>query len=159
MPIYLQYEGIDGEVTESGHAKWIEIQSFSWGCGRSINTTLGAAQSREASSPSVGEIQLSKQTDIASPKLFMESVVGEAKKAVIEFVQTSGTAQDVFLRYELTNTLISSYSISGGGDGRPGEGISLNFSKVEMKFTPFDDKHKAGSPIPVGYNISEGKKV
>ncbi len=34
MPIYLKYDGIDGDVTAEGHEKWIELNSFQWGVGR-----------------------------------------------------------------------------------------------------------------------------
>jgi len=37
-------------------------------------------------------------------------------------------------------------------------GLSLNFSKIEYKYTPFDDKHKAGTPVPVTYDLTTGTK-
>ena len=158
MAIYLEYEGVPGEVTEEGHKGWIEIHSFQWGVGRGISTPVGSASKRESSSPSVSEVVLSKATCKASAKLFNEATVGQAKKAVIEFTETGPSQQEVYLRFELTNALISGYSLSSGGD-RPSESLSLNFTKVEMKYTPYDDKHKAGSPIPAGYDLVTAKKV
>ena len=158
MAIYLQYEKVDGEVTESGHKGWIELQSFQWGVGRGITTPVGSSSKRESSSPSVSEIVVTKNTDKASPLLFMEATVGKAKKSVIEFTETGGDTQEVYLRFEMENTLISGYSISSAGD-RPAESFSLNFTKIEMKYTPYDKDHKAGSPIPAGYDLTTAKKV
>ncbi len=152
MAIYLQYDGIEGEVTAKGHEKWIEIQTLSWGVGRAISTPVGSSAKRESSAPSVSELVLTKQTDKASPKIFAESTVGQAKPSVIEFVETGPDFQEVFLRFELTDTLISGYSLSSGGD-RPSENLSLNFTKVEMKYTPYNEQHKALSPIPAGYDL------
>lgn len=159
MPIYLEYEGIKGDVTESGHKEWIEIHSLSWGISRMIDTRVGAAALREQASPNVGEITVSKETDSSSVPLFMESTVGKAKKVLVHFTKTGTGAQDVFLTFELTKCLVSGYSISGGGEGRPSESVSLNFAKVEVKYTPFDDNNKAGSPIPAGYNITDAVKI
>jgi type VI secretion system secreted protein Hcp len=57
----------------------------------------------------------------------------------------------------LENTLISSYSMSSGGD-RPMESLSLNFTKIEFKAIPYDEKGKAGSPATVNYNLATGTK-
>jgi type VI protein secretion system component Hcp len=37
--------------------------------------------------------------------------------------------------------------------------VTLNFSKVEVTYTPQDAKGKAGDPIPFGWNIAENVKV
>jgi type VI secretion system secreted protein Hcp len=137
MPIYLKYGDIKGEVKEPAHRGWIELMSVRWGVGRAINTPEGA--SREGSAPSVSEIVVTKTQDSASTRLFNESLAGKGQKVVIEFVK-DGT---VYLRLELTNTLVSGYSISGGArEGRrPMESLSLNFTKIEFKQTP-------GTPLP-----------
>ena len=75
----------------------------------------------------------------------------------IDLVQT-GEQLDTYMAYELENSLISSYSVSSGGD-RPMENVSFNFTKMVMKYTPYDNKHNPGSPIPAGYDVSLGKKV
>jgi type VI secretion system secreted protein Hcp len=49
--------------------------------------------------------------------------------------------------------IIDGYSVSSGGD-RPSESISMNFTKIEYKYTPFDDQHKAGTPVPVTYDLA-----
>ena len=40
---------------------------------------------------------------------------------------------------------------------RPTESISLNFTKIEFKMTPHDDKNKAGTPITVSYDLATAK--
>lgn len=156
MAVYLKYEGIDGEVTQQDHVKWIEVGSFQFGVGRGISTPTGNAANREASHASVSEIVVTKSMDVASTKLFTESVTGSTgKKVEIHFVST-GDPGLTFAQYTLEDTLISGYSLSSGGD-RPTESISLNFTKVEFKMTPHDDKNKPGTPVTVSYDLATAK--
>jgi type VI secretion system secreted protein Hcp len=156
MAIYLKYEGIDGDTTEHKHMKWIEVMSVQFGVGRAISTRTGAAHSRESSEPSVSEVTIVKQLDASTPKLFVESCTGnKGKKVEIEYV-TTGQESEVPLRYELTDVLVSGYSISSSGD-RPTESVSLNFTKVEMKYTPYNAKHEPGTPVTVSYDLAGTK--
>lgn len=156
MAIYLHYDGIDGEATHQDHKKWIDIGSMQFGIGRGISTAVGASANREASQPSVSEIVITKVMDSASPKLFTESATGAGGKTVKINLVSTGSPGNVYAEYTLTGTLISGYSISSGGD-RPSESISLNFTKIEYKFTPYDAANKAGTPVTVSYDLSTGK--
>lgn len=158
MAVYLKIEGIDGDVTAAGHEKWIECDSMQWGVGRGIHTPTGSSSERESSPPSVSEVTVSKAMDAASPKIFTEACVGKAKQVDIHLVQTGPNELETYMEYVLTNALISGYSVSTGGD-RPHESLSFNFTKVEMKYTPFDNEHNAGDPVPAGYDVSAGKKI
>ena len=56
MAIYMKVDGIKGDVTEAGHADWIEINSFQWGVGRGIGSPKSSASDRESSEASVSEV-------------------------------------------------------------------------------------------------------
>jgi hypothetical protein len=61
MAIYIQYDSISGEAANSNQQKkWIEISSFQWGVGRGISSPSGGSADREGSTPSVGEIVVTK---------------------------------------------------------------------------------------------------
>jgi|GEM_PF-6550946 len=51
MPIYLNYNKIPGDVTESTHTGWIELNSCQWGIGRGISSPTGGSADRESSGP------------------------------------------------------------------------------------------------------------
>lgn len=157
MPIYLKIPGIEGEVTADGHQKWIECHSLSWGVGRGIHTPTGSAQSRESSAPSVSEVTIAKMADKSTAKLFQEACIGKAKDVEIHLCQT-GDKLETYLEYKLTDALISGFSSSSGGD-KPSESLSFNFTKIQLKYTPYDKDRNPGSPIPAGYDITTGKKV
>jgi type VI secretion system secreted protein Hcp len=157
MAIYLNIDGIEGDVTAEGHEGWIECSSMQWGVGRGIQTTTGSSRERESSAPTVSEVTVTTAMNKATPLLFTEACVGKSKPVKIDLVQT-GEALETYMSYELGDALISGYSMSTSGD-RPSESVSFNFTKIEMKYTPYDNKHQAQAPVPAGYDISIGKKI
>ncbi|WP_234731690.1 Hcp family type VI secretion system effector [Acidocella facilis] len=155
MAIYIKYTNptVDGDVTTQGFDKQIEVNSFQWGVGRGVGSPTGASGNREASSPSVSEITVTKMLDNASGGLLKEALSSGGKaKLVISFTRTDGNGAVVYLEVTLTDTMISGYSLSSGGD-RPSESVSFNFTKIEVKFTPQKADGTAGSPFPVTYDL------
>jgi type VI secretion system secreted protein Hcp len=158
MPIYMNYDSlaIKGDVTEEGHKTWIELSSLQWGVGRGISAPTGAAADRESSAPSVSEITVTKANDTSSPKVLNEALQGDGKTVIIDFCKTTQGKLEVFLTITLTNTMISGYSMSSGGD-RPTESLSLNFTKIEYKNIPQKAEGKAASPETVIYDLAAAK--
>jgi type VI secretion system secreted protein Hcp len=153
MALYVQFDTIPGNVTTTGWEKWIEVTSFQWGTSRGIGTAARGSTSRESSEPSVSEIVVTKPTDVASTKLWRESVGGLLNhKVVISFTTTNANNPVEYLNLELTNTAVSSYSISSGGD-IPMESITFNFTKVMFKFSGMDPG-VTGSPDTVGFDLA-----
>ena len=160
MPIYMNYDSlaIKGDVTAEGHKDWVELNSFQWGVGRGISSPTGAAADRESSAPSVSEITCTKDQDKGSIKLLNEALQGEGKTVIIDFVKTDKGKLENFLTFTLTNTMISGYSLSSGGE-RPSESFSLNFTKVEMKVTPLGAAGETESPETVTYDLATAKVI
>jgi type VI secretion system secreted protein Hcp len=145
MAAYLKYgTTIKGESIAEGHKGsdgWIEVGSVQWGCGRGISSPVGGSGKREASAPNISEIVVTKMMDSTSPLLAQEALIGKAAASEIHLVETGDAKLETFLTIKLTNTLISGYSFSSGGE-RPSESISLNFTKIEVIYQGFDDQHK-----------------
>lgn len=158
MPIYMLYGSLTGDVTESTHKGWIEVNSFQWGVGRGISSPTGGSSDRESSAPSVSEIVVTKPEDVASIALINEALQGEGQTVTIDFCKTDKGELQVYLEFVLTNAMISGYSVSSGGD-RPSESVSINFTKVEVKGTQMDATNAATSPATVTYDIGQAKVV
>ncbi len=156
MPIYMNYEGIKGDVTESGHKDWIEVNSFQWGVGRAIGSPTGRGMNREAAAPSVSEIVVTKPLDKSSNALLREALQGAGKKVTINFCKTEANKLETYLEIKLENVLISGFSESSGGD-RPSESISLNFTKVEYAQLTGDVTGKLGAANRVSYDLAAAK--
>lgn len=157
MAIYMKFGAVDGQVTTEGYAKWIELGSFQFGVGRGVSSGAGGKQ-REGSNPSISEVTVTKDFDIASPKLYEDALAGSfATKVEIKFTTTTNSKVDTFLTYELTACGVSGYSLSSGGDN-PSESLSLNFSKVMVSPSPLNDK---GTPVKgsmVTYDLTKMTK-
>ncbi|MCG8426953.1 MAG: type VI secretion system tube protein Hcp, partial [Chromatiales bacterium] len=89
---------------------------------------------------------------------FAEACVGQGKTAQIHMVQTSSSGIETYMEYTLTNTLISGYNVMSNGD-RPVEAISLNFTRVEMKYTPWNEQHQPEGAVPAGYDVAQGVRL
>ena len=128
---YLQIPGIAGQSTDSKHPGWIEIQSFQWGVGR--GTTMGSATGRAgAGRSSVGEIQITKTVDSASPKLFQAAATGKHfQTAVIEQAGSGGRSMTITLQ----DVFVSSVQNAGAGGGDiPTESITLQFARSSTQY-------------------------
>ena len=158
MAIYMEWGAgqITGDVTDTNHQKWIELTSFQWGVGRGIGSATSGQASRESSIPSISEIVVTKRMDSASPGLWTDSVAGQLNTTVnIVFTTTDQGQTKEFLKYELTNTGLSGYSVSSGGD-MPTESLSLNFTKVSWTFTS-TAPDVSGTPTTQGYDLTTNK--
>src|SRR5262249_35607681 len=142
----------EGDVAATEYDKQIECNSFQFGVGRGIPApTVGAQADRESQAANVSEIILTKTMDKATPKLYTESLKGKGKEVEIVFVE--GTESRKYLKYTLTNTLISSYTMSSGGE-RPSESLSLNFTEIMTEFFQRDAEHDDGDQPKVKYNLA-----
>src|SRR4051812_16511188 len=158
MAIYMKFGSIKGPVTTDGFKDWIELESFHWGASRHIGTAARGSSSREHSEPNLSEVTVTKLTDVATPKLFLDSVAGKLdSKVTIKFTTTTKGKVETFLTYELENCGLSHFSMSSGGEA-PMESLSLNFTKISKTFTGHDPGI-SGSPETVGYDLTQMKTV
>ena len=157
MPIFVKYDGIDGDVTTTGHEKWIEVNSLQWGTGRGISNSSGSGADREGSTPSVNEISVTKDLCSASPNLLRASLglkpADEGKTVNIDFCKTDTSKPEPYLQFTLENCLVSAYAINSEGD-RPTETVTLNFTKVEFKNTAMGPANETGSPDTASYDMT-----
>jgi type VI secretion system secreted protein Hcp len=158
MAIYMKYGALNGEVTAKGYEKWIELQSLQWGVGRGISApSAGGLSKREASAPSISEITVSKTFDAFSPLALKEAVGGKGAVVKIDITRTDESGAHIaFQKYILSETMMSGYSISSGGD-RPSESISLNFTKFDSEYIKIDDEFKPETTGHVIYDIATAK--
>jgi type VI secretion system secreted protein Hcp len=114
MPIYMQYEGITGEVTAHGHEGWIELQSVQ-------PAERGSLYSK---------ITVTKLTDSTTTQFYRTAQSSKGKVVLIDFIDNEGAT---YLRLELTDALISNYRPlnSKGETEQSLESLSLNFSKIK----------------------------
>ena len=158
MAIYMKVPGVDGAATAKEYKNWIPLESMQFGVGRAIDMTVGDSKNRESTRPSFSEITVSKQSDDASTGLFKESILNSAGKTIeIVLCRTNNDKIEEYMKYTLTDALISSFSMSSGGD-IPSESISLSYVHLEVAYTTRDAKGGVSGPVRVAYDLAKGTK-
>lgn len=155
MAIYLKYADVNGSSTAQSHEQWITCDSIQWGGGRAIGTPTGSAKNREASMVSISEVVISKNQDNSSPELLKRSYVGtDGEDVTVHLTTTSNEGVNTIMELKLTNTLVSGFSVSSGGD-RPMESVSMNFTKIESTFhNQAVEGTEASTPFTVTYDLA-----
>jgi len=143
MAIYMKFGDIKGQVTTEGYKDWIELNSFQYGVNRNVSSGAGG-KGREGANPHISDIVVTKEFDVASPKLYQDAVAGTfSTKVEIKLTTTTKNKVDTYLAVEMTDCGVASYSTSSGGD-KPMESLSLNFTKIMYTPSPLDTK---GTPV------------
>ncbi|MGE0423504.1 MAG: Hcp family type VI secretion system effector [Reyranellaceae bacterium] len=156
MPIYMNYDGVDGDVTAESHEGWIALHSVQWGSSRNL-TTSGEASHRTKSAVQMREVVVTKDRDTSSGKLWREHLMGDPKTVEIVWTKTSQGGETIYQKLKLTNSLVSSFGAAGHADAAPVEQLSLNFTEIEGTFYAMEEKGtKTSKPFVQSYNLSKG---
>jgi len=135
---FVKFDGIDGESVDANHDKWIDVLSIDWGAHKPGTSASG--RSRRRGGVIVDDFTFTKKVDKSTPKLTQPVCSASAiPKVEIELCIDGSLGQDCYLKYELTNVLISSYEISGETTDVPIEEISLNFEEIKVTYTSTRD--------------------
>ncbi|MBV9587680.1 MAG: type VI secretion system tube protein Hcp [Alphaproteobacteria bacterium] len=145
MPIFIQM-GLPGEdnrlkgpVAEPPHVDWFELSSVQFGISRHATYpgAPNAADEREGTEPVFRELVITMPDQ--GPLFFKASMDGGPfKTVVIDFVRDGQS----YLVFKLTDVVVASYSLSGGGD-RPTVTVVLNFKDIEQHNSALSAQHDA----------------
>jgi len=161
MSVFLNYEGIKGESSDSGHKDWIDVDSWEWGVERKITSSTSTQGDRESSNAVINNLNITKTMDSSSNRLFIESCCGTGKTVKLHLTKTgTGSGADVYMEYTLKNALISKYSVGGVAEDtdRPTEVIIISFVELEAKYIPYDEDGNAIAPDAVGFDTATNTK-
>ena len=91
--------------------------------------------------------------DSSSNDLALAAAKGKSMDEVtITFRKDTGEDQMDYLVYTLKDVLISSYSMSSGGE-TPMESLSLNYTNIKGVYVKQADDHSAGSEHEFEYDL------
>jgi type VI secretion system secreted protein Hcp len=153
--VFIKFDGITGESTMKGEEGAIKITSFEFSGTSVADTATGLASGKRQ----LSEIVVQKAADAASISLFKSFLTGDHLQNVeIDFVTTERGTATPYLKYELTNVFVTSYSLSSGGNERPTESLSLNFQKIATTFVGQVPGATAGAAPPsAGWDLAAAK--
>lgn len=161
--IFLKFEGLDGECTDSAHPAWIQIHSMTHGLTSHVDRGASTATgSHGAGVTEHGDFIFSKDMDKSSLPMMAQCCAGESfgKVEVDVMVASTGSAAAPNQRLfgvVMEDVLISDirYDDEMGSVGRPKESISLNYKKITWTYSPYDNKGKPLGDITKYWDLRE----
>ncbi|MCX6598759.1 MAG: type VI secretion system tube protein Hcp [Acidobacteria bacterium] len=127
-------DDIKGESLHDGYIGGIELLSFSHGVAQQITGDQSNTK-RTSGKPNHQDFTCTKYMDLASTSLV--AYCNQAKpiaKATLRLGQNEDGKVVWYMVYELTNVLLSSVTIGGGGAGKPIETITLNYTAITWAY-------------------------
>lgn len=125
---------IKGECQLPDYTSMIEILSYSHGVAQQITGDQSNTK-RTSGKPNHQDFTVTKYLDLATTKLI--DYCNQAKPIPTVKVtigqNDNGHVTKIFV-YEMTNALISSVSIGGGGGGKPQETVTFNYTKMTWNY-------------------------
>lgn len=125
---------IKGECTLTDYKDKIELLSFSHGVAQQI-TGDQSNQKRTSGKPNHQDFTVTKYVDLATASLI--DYCNQAKPlASIKIIvgQNENGAVNAIMTYTMTNALVSSISVGGGGGGKPQETVTFNYTKIQWDY-------------------------
>lgn len=154
---YLKLDGVEGESQKEGHAKEIELESWSWGGTNdgSFSRGSGGGTGKFSSSDLSCQSMISK----ASAKLLQACTKGShIDKGVLSCRKSGGDTKPYdFLKITLEHCLVSSFQ-AGGSSGSESlvDSFSLNFSKITYEYFAQDaSKGSVTSTGSISYDLAK----
>src|ERR1700761_8105336 len=125
---------INGECQLPDYSNMIELLSYSHGVAQQITGDQSNTK-RTSGKPNHQDFTFTKYMDLASPVII--DFVNQAKNiptAKFTIGQNEAGKIDAIMLITMTNVLISSYSVGGGGGGKPQETMTFNYTKIEWDY-------------------------
>lgn len=144
-PIYLEVEGIPGEVQTEGYEDWIDVAAFGISVSQPATSPSGGGGAR--SDPEFSLFQVATtQVSKASPKLFEACVKGtiipSVKLALLRNVGAEvGNAE--YVRWELKDATVKTYETSAQVPELAAEIAAFDFEEIRYIYTEYDELGRA----------------
>jgi type VI secretion system secreted protein Hcp len=188
---YLKIDGILGESQDERHKGEIDVLSFSWGESQAAQVAHGGGGG--AGKVSMQDFRFSMEVSKASPMLLRACAsgqhlprsiltcrkAGDGTGAVLTDVAALSQSYEIapidklppdgFLRFTLTDVLVSSYSTKAGppphmstdrqagevlaADGSPTDEVTLNFAKIEFWYQAQAADGSVMPPVQLGWDL------
>jgi type VI protein secretion system component Hcp len=142
--IFMLVPGIPGSSQVSGRTGWIDVLAFSGATTAPGTSTKTALPGQPPPLPC--QISVSKQLDIAGPRLWAATVTGQTFATIDIQVVKVGAIPVVIYDILLTNAQITSISDSGSSEF-PTENLSFKATTVSLSFAQQNADGSAGTPV------------
>lgn len=162
MAIFMEYEGVKGDVTAKGFEGMISLKAIEFKVTRKISMKAGEMANRENSAPKFSVFKTWGFFDSSTIHTLKESFAGSTGKQVnIYIVKTAKDGLEPILTYTLDNCLPTYYNILiTGRDGCiPPEKLFLSYTAIRINQGKYDASNKKNNMMRLGYDLTTAKKL
>ena len=156
--VYIKFDGITGGSTASGHEGELEILSWNHGFVQPTSPTRSSAGAGTVEQATHQNLNFSKYIDPATTALLKANWSGkQIATASLTCYRADGATDNAPVKYltvDMTNIIVSNYTLSGGSGDIPVENVSLDYGSVT--YTYLDQKHADGTAdanLPATHNL------
>lgn len=148
VDMFLKLEGINGESEDGKHAKEIDIIGWNWGMSNTGTAHLGGGAG--TGKANFQDLSVTKYVDLSSTPLLLSCAQGKhVTKATLTIRKAGGENPLEYLIIEMDEVMVSNIQHGGSsGDERTTEVISLNFEKMNIKYTQQSKTGSSGGASP-----------
>jgi type VI secretion system secreted protein Hcp len=155
---FLRLDGIPGESTDAKHKGEIDVLSWSWGESETLPPAGGGAGGG-AGKVHIEDLHVTAATSKASPRLMLACASGQHFKSAVISGHKAGTDQVEFLKFSLTDVIVSAYRINASDAVPPVDTFSLSFGKIEFRHTQQKPDGSPGDVTSAGWDVKQSKPV
>jgi type VI secretion system secreted protein Hcp len=147
--MYLKFEDpvVEGSSTAEGHAKDIEVLSWSHGFVQPTSPTRSSAGAGTVEQATHQNLSFTKYLDTATDSLLKYCWSGKQfKTATLSCFRSDGAKDNKpveYLKIIMEHVVIANYSVSGGPGDVPVENVSLDYGIVQYNY--IEQKHADGA--------------
>jgi type VI protein secretion system component Hcp len=152
VTMYLELEGVDGDVTAQNYQGQIQVLEWSWALSRSV----GDLSSRRRGDVNVQDVSITAFNSKATPKLIEGLTTGKVyPRAVLSLVNPATGVRVEQL--ELANVAITSVEtgVSAGAE-RPVSTVTLKFTQFRYTYTEIGRDGSVKGNVETQFDIASG---
>ena len=133
------FDKADGESTQKGKEKWVEIQAWDWEIEAATSWTKGGGAS--VGKPNPGTMSWEHYFDSSSPVIMGYICTGKAfPKVELQAMKPSmgGATPETYFTMAMEGAFITRVSTSGTDDGSIIQKVEMVFKTVKIDYKPQD---------------------
>jgi len=121
---YAKFDGVDGSSKQKDHDKWCNVQVVNLGGHKAGSGSAARLGGRLRGNVENVEVSIVKEVDASTVPLLEACVKGRSFATLLLDGSRTRAGRETYLRYELKNVMITSYTTHGPSSPDRPEGVS-----------------------------------
>ncbi len=150
------FDKADGETTQKGKERWVELAGWSWGIDASTSWTKGGGAN--VGKPNPGALSWSHAFDTSSTVVMGYLCSGRAfPKVEVQMARAASGNDETYFTMTLEGVFITGVALAGSDDGGVVQQVEMVFKTIKIDYKPHDPKTgKAGPTKTFAWDIPAG---